>query len=350
MCAIAGSVNFKGFAADDALIRKMTATMRHRGPDDTGFFRDGTVAFGFNRLSIIDLAGGAQPMSNEDRTIHIVFNGEIYNFKELRTRLEKNHTFKTNSDTEVIVHGYEEWGTNVVHKLIGMFALAIYDEKKKKVLLVRDRLGIKPLYYAHMGNETVFASEMKAILTHPNFDRAPSLPALSSYLTFRYPQWDQPVFANMKRLPPGHMLTITPKETTLTKYWDIPFFPEKENRGEAFYLRGIGERLERAVKRRLISDVPVGAYLSGGLDSSIVVALMAKLSANPPRSFSIGFEEEGYNENSFAERVARHVGAGDPRRAMDLRDQPEQAGDNKERAENTDPRECVGAAVKDLRH
>src|SRR3989338_812079 len=309
MCGITGSINFKGLPADDTLLKKMAATMAHRGPDDSCFFRDGAVAFGFNRLSIIDLTGGRQPMSNENRTIHIIFNGEIYNFRELRKKLEQRHTFATNSDTEIIIHGYEEWGERCVEHFIGMFAFALYDEKNKKVILARDRLGIKPLYYSTIGDELVFASEMKAILAHPKFDRTPSLSAISSYLTFRYPQWDQPVFANIKRLPPGHLLTATPKGMVLKKYWEIPFHAKKEDRGETFYLKRIGELLSKAVERRMQSDVPVGAYLSGGLDSSIVVALMAKLSAHPPRTFSIGFPEDGYSENHFAELVAQHTGA-----------------------------------------
>src|SRR3989338_1606942 len=309
MCGITGSINFKGLPADDTLLKKMAAPLAHRGPDASGFFRAGAVAFGFHRLSLLDLRGGRQSMSKENRTIHIIFNGEIYNFRELRKKLEQRHTFATNSDTEIIIHGYEEWGERCVEHFIGMFAFALYDEKNKKVILARDLLGIKPLYYSTIGDELVFASEMKAILAHPKFDRTPSLSAISSYLTFRYPQWDQQVFANIKRLPPGHLLTATPKGMVLKKYWEIPFHAKKEDRGETFYLKRIGELLSKAVERRMQSDVPVGAYLSGGLDSSIVVALMAKLSAHPPRTFSIGFPEDGYSENHFAELVAQHTGA-----------------------------------------
>ena len=292
------------------LLKTMTETMTHRGPDDDGYFRDAHVALGFRRLSIIDLGGGRQPMSNEDNSIWVIFNGEIYNFQELREELlAKGHTFKTKSDTEVIVHGYEEWGERCMEKFYGMFAYALYDQKQKKVILARDRLGVKPLHYAWVDGQLLFGSEMKAILAHPKFDRAPSLAALSSYLTFRYPQGAQPVFANMKRLEPGHYLTITPAGTTLTKYWDVPFHARKEDFGEYYYLEGIGELLTKAVQRRMISDVPVGIYLSGGLDSSIVAALMSRMSQNPVETFSIGFPEDKYNETDAAQFVARHCGA-----------------------------------------
>ncbi len=310
MCGIAGRIHFNGAPKDPKLIEKMAQSMVHRGPDDAGFFADANVSFGFRRLSIIDLAGGHQPIQNEDGFIQVICNGEIYNFRELRAELERlGHRFKTYSDVEVIAHGYEVWGENCVKKFAGMFAFAIYDKQREKVILGRDRLGKKPLYYAAIGNEIVFASEMKAILAHPDFDRTASLTALSSYLTFRYPQWDQPVFARAKRLPAGHILVVTRDGVRLKKYWEIPFVAKKEDLGEQFYLDRIGELLERAVERRLVSDVPVGAYLSGGLDSSIIVALMKKIGGAPPETFSIGFPEDGYNENKYAELVARHVGA-----------------------------------------
>ncbi len=310
MCGITGSINFKGSPADRALITRMTNTLVHRGPDDAGFFRDAHVAFGFRRLSIIDLAGGHQPIANETGTVEVICNGEIYNYQELRKELERlGHTFTTHSDVEVISHGYEVWGEDCVNRFAGMFAFAIYDQRAKKVILGRDRLGKKPLYWARIENEILFASEMKAILAHPRFDPTPSLPALSSYLTFRYPQWDQPVFANMKRLSAGHILVITPEDLRVKRYWEIPFVPHKEDRGEKYYLERIDELLTRAVKRRMISDVPIGAYLSGGLDSSIIVALMSKLGTTRPQTFSTGFPEEGYSERPFAELVARYCGA-----------------------------------------
>lgn len=310
MCGIVGSINFREAPADKDLIKRMADTMAHRGPDDAGFFFDDHVSFGFRRLSIIDLTGGHQPITNETGTVQVICNGEIYNYQELREQLEYlGHTFKTKSDIEVIAHGYESWGESFVEHLAGMFAFALYDKSAKKVILGRDRLGKKPLYYTNIGNEILFASEMKAILVHPKFDRTPSLHALSSYLTFRYPQWDQPVFANARRLTPGHLLIISDGGERLKKYWEVPFFPHKEDRGETYYLERIDELLTRAVKRRMISDVPIGAYLSGGLDSSIVVALMSKLGSERVQTFSTGFPEEGYSERPFAELVARTCGA-----------------------------------------
>lgn len=310
MCGIAGSVNFKGKLISENMLKAMTETMTHRGPDDAGYFRDAHVALGFRRLSIIDLASGRQPMSNEDNSIWVIFNGEIYNFQELRNELlAKGHAFKTKSDTEVIVHGYEEWGTQCLQRFNGMFAFALYDQKNKKVVLARDRLGIKPLHYAWTDGQLLFGSEMKAILAHPKFDRAPSFSALSSYLTFRYPQGTQPVFAHMKRLEPGHFLTITPAGATRTKYWEVPFHAQKDDFGEYYYLERIGELLTKAVQRRMISDVPVGMYLSGGLDSSIIAAIMSKLSSKPIETFSIGFPEDQYDESDKAKLVARHCGA-----------------------------------------
>ncbi|MEK7480885.1 MAG: asparagine synthase (glutamine-hydrolyzing) [Patescibacteria group bacterium] len=307
MCGIAGSINFKEEPVSENLLKTMTETMVHRGPDDSGYFRDAHVALGFRRLSIIDLGGGKQPMSNEDNTIWVVFNGEIYNFQELRNQLlAKDHVFKTKSDTEVIVHAYEEWGDRCMERFCGMFAYALYDQKQKKVIFARDRLGVKPLYYAWVDGQLLFGSEMKAILAHPKFDRAHSLSALSSYLTFRYPQGAQPVFANMKRLEPGHYLVVTPTSASLTKYWDVPFFARKEDFGEYYYLERIGELLTKAVQRRMISDVPIGMYLSGGLDSSIVAALMSGISPTPVETFSIGFPEDKYNETDAAQFVARH--------------------------------------------
>ncbi len=309
MCGIVGAVNFQGRPLEPDLLRRMTDTLVHRGPDDEGYFSDAHVAFGFRRLSIIDLVTGHQPMFNEDRTVVVVYNGEIYNFLDVRDELAaRGHTFRTRADTEVLVHGYEEWGEGCVDRLAGMFAFAIYDRRRRRVVLGRDRLGVKPLYYAWIGGTMVFASEMKAILAHPEFDRQPRLSALSSYLTFRYPQGDRPVFANMKRLNPGHVMVVTPEGVSQERYWEIPFHPQKENRGERHYLARVEELLATAVKRRLISDVPLGAYLSGGLDSSIVVALMSRFAAEPVKTFSIGFQAAGYDENPYAELVSRHCG------------------------------------------
>lgn len=310
MCGIAGGVNFQGKTVEPDVLRRMTATLVHRGPDDEGYFCDEHVAFGFRRLSIIDLVTGNQPLFNEDGTVVVIYNGEIYNFPDLRDELvARGHTFRTRSDTEVLVHGYEEWGERCVERMVGMFAFAIYDRRQRRVVLGRDRLGVKPLYYAWINGTLVFGSEMKAILAHPEFDRRPRLSALSSYLTFRYPQGDRPVFANMKRLSPGHLLVLSPEGVRQHRYWDVPFHAHKEDRGERYYLTRVHELLATAVKRRMISDVPLGAYLSGGLDSSLVVALMARFASEPVKTFSIGFQAAGYNENPYAELVSRHCGA-----------------------------------------
>lgn len=305
MCGIAGIIDFKGNRPDEDLVRGMTDTMAHRGPDDKGYFFDNHVGLGHRRLSIIDIKTGHQPMDNEDGTIVIVFNGEIYNFPELKSLLrDRNHVFKTHSDTEVVIHAYEEWGRDCVKKFNGMFAFAIYDKNKKEIILMRDRLGIKPLHYAVKGSAFIFGSEMKAILAHKDFSRSANLSAVSSYLTFRYPQGEQTVFNGIKRLLPGHMMVVSKKGVETIKYWEIPFHAIKEDKGEAFYLKETERLLKAAVKRRMISDVPLGAFLSGGLDSSVVVALMSKISSDPVKTFYVGFKNEGYNENPFAEIVS----------------------------------------------
>lgn len=310
MCGIAGVINFREKKFDQNVLSSMTESLHHRGPDDSGYFSDDHVGMGFRRLSIIDLSAGHQPMGNEDDSIMLVFNGEIYNFEEIRdVLLGKGHQFKTEADSEVIVHAYEQWGVDCVHKFNGMFAFALYDQKEKKVVLARDRLGIKPLYYAHVNGTTLFASEMKAILQYPEFERRANYAAISSYLTFRYPQGDQPVFEGMKRLHPGHVLEITVEGNHLTKYWEIPFHAKKDDLGEKYYLKEIERLLTLAVKRRMISDVPLGALLSGGLDSSVVVALMSQLTDQKVKTFSIGFENQGYDESPFAKKVSDHCGA-----------------------------------------
>jgi len=307
MCAISGFVNFRNKRLNGQYLKAITNVMAHRGPDDEGFFQDDHVSFGFKRLSIIDLQSGHQPMSNKDETIWIVFNGEIYNFPELRDYLvSKGYVFRTKADTEVIIHAYEEWGGDCVAKFNGMFAFALYDVKRKKVLIGRDQLGIKPLYYALVKDILIFASEMKSILAYPDFVREENVAALSSYLTFRYTQLDQSVFKGIKRLLPGHYMEVTAEGIYFKKYWEIPFHEKKEDLGETYYLKETKRLLAQSVKRQMVSDVPLGAFLSGGLDSSIVVALMSQYSNFPIKTFSIGFSEETYNEFEFAEKVGRY--------------------------------------------
>lgn len=309
MCGIAGIVDVGGPKPSRKVLERMTEVLSPRGPDDSGYFLHKGVGFGFRRLSIIDLSNGNQPVTNEDGSIVLVQNGEIYNFKELREELEGNgHIFKTRSDTEVSVHAYEEWGLDFVNRLNGMFAFGLYDRKKERVVLGRDRLGIKPFHYARVDGKLVFGSEMKSILQFPGFKREPSYTALSSYLTFRYPQEAQSVFKGILRLEPGHLMILEEKGDRIMKYWEVPFFANKEDFGEKYYLEQSLEMLSQSVQRRMVSDVPIGAYLSGGLDSSIIVALMSRFSNKPVNTFSIGFPEDSYDERIHAEIVARHCG------------------------------------------
>ena len=311
MCGIAGLINFNTENLDCTPIKSMTDSIIHRGPDDEGYFNDKHVAFGFRRLSILDLSMlGHQPMETVSRSHVIVFNGEIYNFKEIREILSnKGYLFKTNCDTEVILYAFKHWGIDCIEKFNGMFAFAIYDKQKKTVFLARDRLGIKPLYYSLIDGILVFGSEMKVILQHPKFVRSANLEAISSYLTFRYPQGDTTVFEGIKRLSPGHTLKINSSGMSINKYWEIPFIDNKEDLGEQFYLDKTEELLAQAVKRRLISDVPLGALLSGGLDSSLIVANMCKQKLPESiKTYSIGFGIEGYDESHYAQMVADHCG------------------------------------------
>ena len=310
MCGIAGLINFNTECLDYRPIKRMTESIFHRGPDDEGYFNDKYVAFGFRRLSILDLSMGHQPMETDNGRHVIVFNGEIYNFKEIRKTLSiYGYSFKTNCDTEVILYAFQHWGIDCIQKFNGMFAFAIYDKQKKTVFLARDRLGIKPLYYSLIDGVLVFGSEMKVILQHPKFVRSANLEAISSYLTFRYPQGDTPVFKGMKRLTPGHTMKVDSSGISIKKYWEIPFFDNKEDLGEQYYLDKTEELLEKAVERRMISDVPLGALLSGGLDSSLIVANMCKHNATERiKTYSIGFGVEGYDESHYAKMVADHCG------------------------------------------
>jgi len=306
MCGIAGVISFDSAPPDRATVHRMCETIVHRGPDDEGIFVKDNVALAMRRLSIIDLAGGHQPIHNEDKTIWIVFNGEIYNFRELRAELEsKGHRFATNTDTEAIVHLYEEYGSQCVSKLRGMFAFAIYDERCKQLLLARDRLGIKPLHYAVHEGRLLFGSEIKAVLA-----AAPELAEIRSeavvdYLSLGYIPDPLTVFRKIRKLPPGHLLLLNEGgECQVRSYWDVPEFNTHEPTSEAECLEELTHRLSEAVRIRLISDVPLGALLSGGTDSSIVVALMAKASSSPVKTFSIGFEHADFDETRYARLVA----------------------------------------------
>ena len=288
----------------------MTASLRHRGPDDEGAYIDSHMALGVRRLSVIDLETGRQPIANEDHTVHVVLNGEIYNFTELRKRLEgRGHTFRTHSDAEVIVHAYEEAGDAVVTELDGMFAFALWDAPRRRLLLARDRMGEKPLYY-HAGPAAfVFGSELRALLECPDVPRALSLESLSRYLLFECIPAPHSMLADVAKVPPGHFLTVSPGgKPRLEQYWTARFAPD-HSLTESDWVERLRAQLDASVQSRLVSDVPLGAFLSGGIDSGTVVALAAAASSPRPfRTFSVGFEAPGYDERPFANRVAEHCG------------------------------------------
>lgn len=310
MCGIAGIVSSEREAAVERdCIHRMCQEIIHRGPDDEGIYVRGGVGLGMRRLSIIDVSGGRQPIHNEFKNVQVVFNGEIYNFLELRTELEsRGHRFYTNTDTEVIVHLYEELGSDCVKKLRGMFAIALYDEAHSKLLLARDRLGIKPLHYAIHKGRLLFASEIKAILAAAPELKEIDCAALLQYVNCGYIPDPRTAFKQISKLPPGYLLEFTNGQATLQRYWDLPPFSTHEPKSEEECLDELERRLSEAVRIRLIADVPLGALLSGGTDSSIVVALMARASNRRLQTFSIGFEETRFNEAGYARKVAECFG------------------------------------------
>jgi asparagine synthase (glutamine-hydrolysing) len=309
MCGIAGIVqNEPSQLANPMLLQRMCARLRHRGPDDQGMFGQGGVALGVRRLSIIDLATGHQPIFNESGTIAVVLNGEIYNFRELRPPLEtKGHRFSTHTDTEVIVHLYEEYGLDAVQRLRGMFAFALWDGERQRLLLARDRLGKKPLYYAQLPDRLLFASEIKAILQDVEVSTAVDLQALDAYLAFQFIPHPLTIYQAIRKLPPAHYLLWERGELAIAPYWRLDFSRKIPIRGSEL-AEALRAQLAAATKLRLISDVPLGALLSGGVDSSAIVALMAQAMERPVQTFSIGFAEEAFNELPYARLVAQHFG------------------------------------------
>ncbi|MCB1876797.1 MAG: amidotransferase 1, exosortase A system-associated [Chromatiales bacterium] len=311
MCGIVGIFDTRGGPEPNrALLEKMNQTQFHRGPDEGGVHLEPSVGLGHRRLSIIDLASGQQPLYNEDHSVVIVFNGEIYNFAELAEELKAaGHTFRTHSDTEVIVHGWEEWGEACVERLRGMFAFAIWDRNRKTLFLARDRLGIKPLYYALLDNGTLlFGSELKALLAHPDLPREIEPHAIEDYFGLGYVPEPKTILRHARKLPPGYTLAVKLGEGRVgepRQYWDVPFEPLP-----AMELREAQEelitRLREAVRIRMIAEVPLGAFLSGGVDSSAVVAMMAMESADPVNTCSISFGDPKFNEAQFAAKVADH--------------------------------------------
>lgn len=309
ICGIAKKIN--GGPIESLQISAMSETLAHRGPDDQGIFTSKNIGLGARRLSIIDLEGGHQPLSNEDGSIWIAHNGEVYNFPTLREELlSRGHIFKTRTDTETIVHGYEQWGEDFVPKLRGMFAFALWDARNQSLILVRDRLGIKPLYYTLLEDETlVFGSELKAILVHPGVKRSLDTRALDLYLTLEYIPAPFSIFRNISKLPAGSLLVYRDGRIQVKRYWQLEPQDTSPVRSPKSKMNSLMDELyallKESIQLRLISDVPLGAFLSGGIDSSSIVGLMHELGASPIKTFSIGFKEASYDELRFARRVAQ---------------------------------------------
>src|SRR5437870_11141592 len=308
MCGIAGFIDVER-SRDNAeqLIDRMCRVIRHRGPDDQGVWVDDGVALGMRRLAIIDLAGGHQPIFNEDQSILVVFNGEIYNYQQLQKELqERGHHFQTNSDTEAIVHAYEEYGDECVRHLRGMFTFAIWDRNRQHLLAARDRFGKKPLNYYWDGQRLIFGSEIKSIL-EAGIPREVNHIALDEYLVYRCVPAPNTLFKGVMKLPPAHLLVYENGQMRTNRYWELPFTPTCKD-DEATAIERTRILLKDAVEVRLMSDVPLGAFLSGGIDSSIVVGLMSSMMSQPVKTFSIGFEEDDYSELAYARQVAKHFG------------------------------------------
>jgi asparagine synthase (glutamine-hydrolysing) len=309
MCGIAGAISSTGESLNH-IVLGATSAQQHRGPDDEGLWSDGVCALGHRRLSIIDLSeAGRQPMSNENGDIWITFNGEIYNFESLRSELESlGHRFRTRTDTEVIIRAYEAWGEDAVKRLRGMFAFAIWDQRCQRLMIARDRAGKKPLFYTRVGNSFFFASEIQGLLAIDSVPRAINFAAIDSYLSWGYVPAPQTAFEGIYKLMPAHYLTVNIAAETLKEniecYWSLDY-EQKLDVSEREAAEALREKLTESVRLRMISDVPLGAFLSGGIDSSIVVGLMANLSSTPVKTFSIGFEEADYNELDHARRVSQ---------------------------------------------
>ncbi len=305
MCGIAGIAG----ARDEALVKRMIDTLAHRGPDDEGVYAADGVTLGQRRLSIIDLAAGHQPMGNAEGTVWISYNGEVYNFRELRRELEdKGHAFRTDSDTEVIIAAYEEYGEDCVRRLRGMFAFALWDARSETLLLARDHVGVKPLYYAHADGRLLFASEMKAILAVPGVSREIDFEALDDYLAFLYTVPPRTFFRAIRQLPPAHLATWHKGEWKTRRYWRVEVRPEEKGIDE--WAEAVDAQLAETMDKYMIADVPLGAFLSGGLDSATIVRHMAEQATGAVSTFTIGFGGEGslYDETAEARALAKHFG------------------------------------------
>ena len=317
MCGIAGYYG----EGNLAVLEKMTRTIHYRGPDDEGFFVDGEVGLGQRRLKIIDLSERAhQPMSNEDGTVWITFNGEIYNFKELRKTLDGRHNFKSDSDTEVIIHLYEEAGLKAFERLSGMFALAIYDKRANRLVLARDRLGKKPLYWAKRGRTLIFGSELKALLPHPLVKKELDPASLDKYLYFGYVPTPHSIMKDIKKLEPASYLVYSGQGIEQGVFWEIKFESGRPAPEKTEALKGLDEKINQAVKARLVSDVPLGIFLSGGIDSSTIAYYAQKNSVRKIKTFSIGFAERSFDEAPYARRVARYLGTDHSEKILSAKD------------------------------
>ena len=290
MCGITGFIDNRSKKEKEKILKEMTKKIIHRGPDSEGIYADSSVGLGFRRLSIIDLKGGSQPIFNETKDKVIIFNGEVYNFQELRKELIKNgHKFSTNTDTEVVLHGYEEYGNDIVYKLRGMYAFVIWDIKNKNLFGVRDIFGIKPFYYAEMNNTFMFSSEIKSMLEHPSFDKKLNKEALRPYLTFQFSALNETFFKGVFKLKPGHYFNYKAGHMDIKKYFEVKF--DEEEKPIEYYSKEIQKLVDESVEYHKISDVKVGAFLSGGVDSSYIAATLM-----PDNTFSVGFEREHFNE------------------------------------------------------
>ncbi|HEV3469407.1 MAG TPA: asparagine synthase (glutamine-hydrolyzing), partial [Pyrinomonadaceae bacterium] len=313
MCGIAGFVESAAPGAEalperEALVARMCRRIAHRGPDDQGTEVSGRAALGMRRLSIIDLAGGRQPMAGCDPRVTVVFNGEIYNYRELQRELEaRGHRFRTRSDTETIVHAYEEFGDACVERLRGMFAFAVWDARRERLFAARDRAGEKPLYYTLTPRGTfVFGSELTCLLEHPEVERETDPAALDAYLTLGYVPEPLSVFRGVRKLEAGHRLVLENGRVTAEVYWDFPTETDDPPRREEEYVEELRARLEESVRMMLVADVPLGAFLSGGVDSSTIVGLMSRATNAPVKTFSIGFREDSFDELKYARLAAKH--------------------------------------------
>jgi asparagine synthase (glutamine-hydrolysing) len=303
MCGICGKWSSHNVTAE--ALQEMASEISHRGPDDVGYYINGKIGLANRRLSIIDLSTGKQPISNEDDTVWIVFNGEIYNYPELqRELLERGHQFKTQTDTEVIIHLYEEYGVDCVKKLRGMFAFAIWDNPAQRLFLARDPLGQKPIYYTHQDGNFAFASEIKALLQNVDFHSRMNPRAMHHYISLRYVPGADTLFQGIAKLPAGHILILEHGELTIRAYWDFSYFPKSTEKEEVI-LQQLRRLLLETVECHLLSDVPIGAFLSGGIDSSLITAMMCELSETPVQTFSIGVREQDFDELPYARMVAR---------------------------------------------